>query len=132
MNQALSSDPDVAEELEDCTIEEPGKDEKAIKTGWPEVQKDQAPSAALVPASRCLDRHLKKLDDLLKRFQDDKSEKLTELQGKLGSQFLRFFAKPPCVAIHKYVLSGPSTQVAGEVAVVADGNVCRPRRAAAA
>ena len=74
----------------DNADEEPGeKHEASNKSGWPEEQKDVAPSAQIVPAQRCLQRHVKKLSELINRFQDYEQKpenSLTELQKGSGPE----------------------------------------------
>ena len=80
-NEAMASDPAVATEVEEVD-DEPEDAGKDYKTGWPELQKDMAPHALLVPANRCISRHLKKLDDLLMRFNGVDVAKRTTLQSQ--------------------------------------------------
>ena len=80
MAGALASDPAVAEEIQECE-DEPEQD-PGPKSGWPELQKDAAPSALLVPAQRCMQKHMKKLEDLTKRYTDAAPNKRSDLQTK--------------------------------------------------
>ena len=79
LQENMGVDPEIAEEV-DKVEEEPGNsgESKLSKTGYPEIQKDVAPSQNVVPAGRAIARHSKKLDALLQRFTD--AEKLSELQ----------------------------------------------------
>ena len=79
----MACDPEIAAEVEDGGDE--AEEAKEYKTGWPELQKDMAPHALLVPATRCMGRHLKKLDDLLKRFTDVPQAQRSNLQSQWGS-----------------------------------------------
>ena len=78
----MAVDDAVCDEVAECPEETLKVDED--KSGWPEQEKDSAPSALLVPAGRCIQRHLKLLEKLRKRFTDaaDKSN----LQTGFGSQ----------------------------------------------
>ena len=90
----ISRDPSLAgaleadEKLEAELGEDPEEDEpvqgKKLKTGFPELEKDDPPSALLLPASRCISRHAKKLDGLLQRFTKlPEGKKLSDLQDSL-------------------------------------------------
>ena len=70
-------DVEICKAAEDELVQEQGP-----KTGWPEKQKDVAPSQLLVPASRCLERHSKKIDAMLLRFRGVEPETLTLKQKK--------------------------------------------------
>ena len=73
-------------ELAKAADEEIVKDEKVPKTGWPETQKDAAPSALLQPGSRCLEKHIKKLEAMIERFTT--TSNLSSQQQKFGPQFV--------------------------------------------
>ena len=85
---AMACDPEILAEVEECEDELPAET-KEYKTGWPEIEKDTAPHALLIPATRCMGRHLKKLDDLVKRYNAVPKAKLTTLQTQWGSQLSR-------------------------------------------
>ena len=53
------------------------------KAGFPEIERDMAPSAILAPAIKCLQKHGKKIEGLAKIYQAVKPEKLTEVQQQL-------------------------------------------------
>ena len=62
--------------------EVPEEDEGTLagKLQFPELAKDASPSSLLVPAQKCIDKNIKKLDILHKRFVDATS--LTEMQAQ--------------------------------------------------
>ena len=49
------------------------------KSGWPEIERDSAPSSTIPHAQKCIQKHLKKLEALKERFD---VPKLTALQEK--------------------------------------------------
>ena len=85
MGAALAADPGAREELDDEVHEQP-EDGQNLKHGWPELEKDMAPSALLVPANRCFQRHLKKLEALANRFTAA-GKSITDLQQQSGPQY---------------------------------------------
>ena len=54
--------------------------EADIKTGWPEIEHDMAPSAVVPAAIRCLGKQIKKFNEMLKCLKSAKQ--LTSLQVK--------------------------------------------------
>ena len=83
LNGALEADDGLEEELDNDPEEEPEQGQQ-LKTGFPELEKDVAPSGLLLPASKCISRHSKKLDVLLQRFQKpSEGTSLTDLQSSL-------------------------------------------------
>ena len=80
---ALEADDGLEEELDDDPAEDPEQGQK-LRTGFPELEEDAAPSSVLLPASRCITRHSKKLDVLLQRFEKPpEGTTLTPLQSSL-------------------------------------------------
>ena len=82
--KVMQPDAGVEAEVDECLVD-PEAQDSTKKLNWPELQKDSAPSALLVPAKRCLARQMKKNEELLKRFTDAPVESLTELQKQPGS-----------------------------------------------
>ena len=72
-------DADVDKEVDMMEVDPDAKE--MAKTGWPEMEKDAAPSSLCVPAGRCVQRNLKKVGDLLKRFQLLPAEHQSKLQA---------------------------------------------------
>ena len=79
----MEASKDIEAEVGECT-EDPEAAGSTLKSGWPELEKDSAPSSLLVPAGRCIARHIKKTDELLKRFTVE-DQILTDLQKAPGS-----------------------------------------------
>ncbi|CAE7745203.1 unnamed protein product [Symbiodinium sp. CCMP2456] len=52
------------------------------KVSWPELAKDAAPSSLLHPCKKCVEKHEKKLDLLLQRYDAVKADKLSSLQSQ--------------------------------------------------
>ena len=71
-----SADPEISEAVGEELVQETA----VPKTGRPELQKDMAPSQLLVPGTRCLDRHAKKVDAMLEKFQSVSEDKLSPKQ----------------------------------------------------
>lgn len=83
LNVALEPDNGLEQELDDDPEEEPEQGQQ-LKTGFPELEKDMAPSSVLLPASTCISKHSKKLDGLLQRFEKPpEGTTLTALQTSL-------------------------------------------------
>ena len=80
MQALVEPDEDVCEQVDSTTVDPDGRKDETIKTGWPELQKDMAPSGLCIPAGRCIQRHIKKVGDLLKRFGILDAEHLSDLQ----------------------------------------------------
>ena len=73
--------------------------EELKKAGFPEQEKDMKPSAMLPAAVKCVQKHVKRSDDLLRQFKD---AVLSELQSKFQPQACRgmqSFAARFCLSI---------------------------------
>ena len=73
----------VAAEMDEMMEDPEATKEGTLKTGWPEVERDLAPSAVCIPAGRCLQKSIKKLDELVKRFLGIPAAQLSTLQSQL-------------------------------------------------
>ena len=84
--KAMELDASVEEAVDQCEVDPEKANASKMTCGWPELQKDSAPSALLVPASRCLSRAIKKTDELRQKFTDaPATTPLTELQKGSGT-----------------------------------------------
>ena len=85
---ALHADPALEEEMDEQQDEEMPQNGATLKTGFPKLEDDMQPSSLLLPASKCMSRHAKKLDQLLLRFKpnpesEGQGKELTDLQASL-------------------------------------------------
>ena len=87
LGDVMEVDPEIAEEVDKAIDDPDAKPGKMDKSGFPEIQKDTAPSQLLIPARRCVVRHQKKLEGLLQRFTSSTTPSLSELQAGSGTHY---------------------------------------------
>ena len=81
MEALQDPDEELREEVDSTAVDPQAAKDGKLNTGWPELQKDTAPSAICIPAGRCVQKHIKKIGELLKRFDALQPSQRTTLQA---------------------------------------------------
>ena len=82
----------VASNVDDDSDDEPtpvpaaATEELCQKSGWPQIERDMAPSATVPSAMKCVARHMKRLEVILQRFTAKPTESLSSLHSKPWAQ----------------------------------------------